>query len=69
MTDDDKRKYVEMQGEEKVRYEANMEEYRKKVGLFVIFLVVFAYLKMYFPISYSKSVVMKACTFASMKIM
>ncbi|XP_015930865.1 uncharacterized protein [Parasteatoda tepidariorum] len=30
MTDEDKRKYIEKQGEEKIRYEANMEEYRKK---------------------------------------
>ncbi|KAG8196233.1 hypothetical protein JTE90_023792 [Oedothorax gibbosus] len=36
MTDDDKRKYVEMQGEEKVRYEGKMEEYRKKQSVATI---------------------------------
>ncbi|XP_035231161.1 high mobility group protein homolog TDP-1-like isoform X2 [Stegodyphus dumicola] len=33
MTDEEKRKYVEKQGEEKVRYEASMEEYRKKQSI------------------------------------
>lgn len=31
MTEDDKRQYVEKQNVEKVRYEASMEEYRRKV--------------------------------------
>lgn len=31
MTEEDKRPYVEKQNEEKVRYEAAMEEYRRKV--------------------------------------
>ncbi|XP_053203037.1 high mobility group protein DSP1-like [Panonychus citri] len=30
MTDEDKRPYVEKQNEEKIRYEANMEDYRRK---------------------------------------
>ncbi|GFY47987.1 HMG box domain-containing protein [Trichonephila inaurata madagascariensis] len=33
MTDEEKRKYVEMQNEEKIRYEADMEEYRKKQSI------------------------------------
>ncbi|KAH9382219.1 hypothetical protein HPB48_021744 [Haemaphysalis longicornis] len=32
MTEDDKRPYVERQNEEKMKYETNMEEYRRKVG-------------------------------------
>lgn len=40
MTDEEKRKYIEKQGEEKVRYEANMEEYRKKVR-FNIYIYIF----------------------------
>lgn len=31
MSDDEKRPYQEKQNDEKVRYEANMEEYRRKV--------------------------------------
>lgn len=31
MSDEEKRKYIEKQSEEKLRYEASMEEYRKKV--------------------------------------
>ncbi|KAF8784448.1 high mobility group protein homolog TDP-1-like isoform X1 [Argiope bruennichi] len=33
MSDEEKRKYVEMQSEEKIRYEADMEEYRKKQSI------------------------------------
>src|ERR1700679_2025410 len=31
MTEDDKKPYVEQQNVEKIRYEANMEDYRRKV--------------------------------------
>lgn len=31
MSDEDKRRYVEMQNQEKVRYEASMDEYRRRV--------------------------------------
>ena len=31
MSDDDKRRYVELQNQEKVRYEASMDEYRRRV--------------------------------------
>ncbi|XP_054708430.1 high mobility group protein DSP1-like [Uloborus diversus] len=39
MTDEEKRKYVEKQNEEKIRYEANMEDYRKKQSIETMTLV------------------------------
>lgn len=38
MTDEDKRPYVEKQNEEKIRYEANMEDYRRKVYIEINFI-------------------------------
>lgn len=55
MTEDDKRPYVEKQNEEKVRYEASMEDYRKMVLKFIFFsLSPFLHITIYhFPLSHS----------------
>lgn len=42
MTEEDKRPYVERQNEEKIRYEASMEEYRRKVFEILIVISTFS---------------------------